>query len=123
MRDWIEACGTSTYHGPLVLLGFSAGMMMAGALLHDEPTRYAGAVLLSGALDDAALGSPGALASVPIFYGSGALDAVIPHDLATRTLAHLRGSGAPVTVREYPIGHSISNAELADIGAWLDATV
>ena len=32
------------------VLGFSAGMMMAAALVLDDPARFAGAVLLSGAI-------------------------------------------------------------------------
>lgn len=126
MRDWIEEVGTSNYHGPLLLLGFSAGMMMAGALLLEEPTLYAGAVLLSGALafDTTIAIAPDRLTSVPIFYGSGMLDDVIPHDLVARTATYLREkSGAALTAREYPIGHAISNPELADIATWLDAVV
>ncbi len=122
LRDWIEEVGTSDYHGPVVLFGFSAGMMMAGALLLDEPARYAGAVLLSGAFafDTASAVAPERLAGVPVFYGSGLFDDVIPHDLVTRTAAYLaERSGALLTLREYPIGHGISGPELADIAAWL----
>lgn len=123
MRDWIEEVGTSNYHGPLVLLGFSAGMMMAGALLLDEPTRYAGAVLLSGALafDTTIAVAPDRLRDVPVFHGTGLLDTVIPHDLVTRTATYLRErSGARLTSAEYPIAHGISNREIAEIGAWLE---
>ena len=126
LRDWLEESGTSSYHGPVLLLGFSAGMMMAGAMLLAEPTRYAGAVLLSGAFafETSIAAAPQRLAGVPIFYGSGALDAVIPHDLVTRTTTYLRErSGARVTLREYPIAHSISRDELADIATWLDDVV
>ena len=125
-RDWIDEVGTSSYHGPVVMLGFSAGMMMAGAMLLAEPTRYAGAVLLSGALafDTTIPVAPDRLAGVPVFYGSGMLDEVIPHDLVTRTASYLRErSGARLTVREYPIGHCISGPELVDIAAWLDEVV
>lgn len=126
MRDWIEEVGTSNYHGPVILLGFSAGMMMAGALLLEEPTLYAGAVLLSGALafDTTIAVAPGRFTAVPIFYGSGMLDDVIPHDLVARTATYLREkSGATLTAREYPIAHTISNPELADIAAWLEDVV
>ncbi len=122
LRDWLGEVGTSDYHGPVVLLGFSAGMMMAGALLLDEPTAFAGAVLLSGALafDTAMETAPERLVGVPVFYGSGLLDNVIPPALVARTSAYLRErSGASLTVREYPIGHSIFNPELDDIAAWL----
>lgn len=123
MRDWLEEIGTSDYHGPVLLLGFSAGMMMAGGMLLDDPTSFAGAVLLSGAFafDTTIAVAPERLAGLPVFYGCGLLDDVIPQDLAARTATYLRErSGARLTAREYPIGHGISNPELADIAAWLD---
>lgn len=126
LRAWIEEAGTSTYHGPLVLLGFSAGMMMAGAMILAEPTLYAGAVLLSGALafDGTLAVAPRRLAGLPVFYGAGLLDEVIPGDLALRSAVYLREqSGATLTMREYPIGHTISRAEISDIATWLDDVV
>jgi phospholipase/carboxylesterase len=105
-RAWLDdpaiGCATQTCY----LVGFSAGMMMAAALALDDPSRFAGAVLLSGAI---------------AFYGRGTLDDVIPHDLVSQTDAYLRGrSGASLTFREYPHGHSISRAELEDIATWFD---
>ena len=46
---------------------------MAGALLLDEPQRFAGAVLLSGALpfDCGIAADPGRLQGIPVFYGRG----------------------------------------------------
>ncbi|GAC1301071.1 MAG: hypothetical protein NVSMB19_08750 [Vulcanimicrobiaceae bacterium] len=126
MRHWIETIATSDYHGPLLLFGFSAGMMMAGALLLDEPTSYAGAVLLSGALafETPVPAAPERLAGLPVFYGSGLLDEVIPPELAARTETYLRErSGARLTARAYRNGHGITNAELGDIAAWLDDVV
>ena len=124
-RAWLDEVEPAGNDRPRTyLLGFSAGMMMAGALLLDEPTRFAGAVLLSGALafDTAIPVTPQRLAGVPVFYGTGSLDEVIPAELATRTTAYLRDkSGAELTLREYPHGHSISRTEIGDIKAWLDA--
>jgi len=124
-RAWLDEVEPAGNDRPRTyLLGFSAGMMMAGALLLDEPTRFAGAVLLSGALafDTAIPVTPQRLAGVPVFYGTGSLDEVIPVELATRTTAYLRDkSGAELTLREYPHGHSISRTEIGDIKAWLDA--
>ena len=104
------------------LLGFSAGMAMAGALLVDQPARYAGAALLSGALPfDADLPmTKNRLAGVPIFHAHGSFDRVIPADLATRSAKYLAEiSGADLDGRAYPIAHEISRREIDDVNAWL----
>jgi phospholipase/carboxylesterase len=121
-RAWLDrpgvALGRTCY-----LLGFSAGMMMAGALLIDDPKRFAGGVLLSGALAlDAMpqLAVPQRLAGVPIFYGRGDEDRVIPPDLVRRADRYLReASGADVAFHAYAHAHEISNREVDDIAAWL----
>jgi phospholipase/carboxylesterase len=47
-------------------------------------------------------------------------DDVIPRELALRSAAHLENeSGAILTSRRYPIGHSISGPEIVDIATWL----
>ncbi len=123
-RAWLDGLAPGNERPRTYLLGFSAGMMMAGALLLDDPARFAGAVLLSGALafDTPIPVTAQRLAGVPVFYGFGSLDEVIPAELATRTTAYLRDeSGADVTLREYPHGHSISRSEINDISAWLEA--
>jgi phospholipase/carboxylesterase len=118
LRGWLDsaASGRSLY-----LFGFSAGMMMAAALVLDAPERYAGAVLLSGAIAfDAGLPvDRDRLAGLRVFYGRGSLDTVIPADLVRRTNVYLREtSGAVLTERQYPHEHSISNREMADIAEW-----
>jgi phospholipase/carboxylesterase len=104
------------------LLGFSAGMAMASALLFDEPARYAGVVLLSGTLpfDTDLPVTKNRLAGVPIFYGHGSFDRVIPAELVSRSAKYLReSSGATLEEHSYPIAHEISDAEVNDINTWL----
>ena len=104
------------------LLGFSAGMAMASALVLDQPQRYAGAILLSGALpfDTDLPITKNRLAGVRIFHGYGSFDQMIPADLVTRSERYLReSSGAILEARTYPIAHAISDAEVRDISAWL----
>ncbi len=120
IRAWLDAPQTSHPSQRCYVLGFSAGMMMAGALVLAEPRRFAGAILLSGALFT---GDPnmtaGRLTGVPIFYGSGSADDVIPAELVARTEAYLReSSGAELSARTYPHGHAISHAETVDIATW-----
>lgn len=124
VRAWLDGAETAALdRGRCYLLGFSAGMMMASALLLDDPARFAGAVLLSGAIafDASVDASPGRLAGKPVFHAHGTRDTVIPADRVARTTRYLREeSRAELTERTYPQGHSISERELADVRAWLD---
>jgi phospholipase/carboxylesterase len=121
LRAWLDDPAIGCATRPCYLFGFSAGMMMAGALVLDDPGRFAGAVLLSGALAfDAGLdASPDRLTNVPLFYGRGTRDDVIPADLVVRTEAYLRErSGAALTFATYDHAHTISHREMNDIAAW-----
>ena len=121
--EWLDSLGAGRPESQDVyLLGFSAGMAMASALLLDQPRRYAGAVLLSGTLpfDTDLPISKNRLAGARVFYGHGSFDRVIPADLVTRSAKYLRdSSGAEVESRSYAIAHEISDAEMSDINAWL----
>jgi len=124
MNAWIDAlAGERAEPQRIFLMGFSAGMMMAAALILDRPQRYAGGVLLSGALpfeSDLPIVKD-RLAGVPLFYAHGSFDRVIPADLVARTRTYLKASsGARLTARDYPIAHEIAPAEMRDIAAWLN---
>ena len=110
----------------IVPFGFSAGMLMAGALLLDRPERFRAAVLLSGTLPweiDEFVPAPGRFASKPIFHAHGRWDDVIPADLVARTEAYLmHDSGALLRSQRYPMAHEIVRSELDDLARWLDAT-
>jgi len=124
LRAWLDGSDVAKYNRKRTfVLGFSAGMMMAGALALDDPSRFAGCVLLSGAIafDAGVETSNGRLTGVPVFYGYGESDAVVPRELVARSERYLRdGSGAILTDCGYPHGHSISNREIADIRTWFD---
>jgi phospholipase/carboxylesterase len=123
LRAWLDTEPEGYGRGACYVLGFSAGAMMAGALILDDPQRFAGAVLLSGAIS---LGGefpapPGRLTRMPVFYGHGTLDDVIPLPLVAETITYLCDrSGADVTRREYPHAHAISNREIDDIASWFE---
>lgn len=123
MNGWIDSLqGERAEPQHIYLMGFSAGMMMAAALILDRPRRYAGGVLLSGALPfdcDLAIVKD-RLSGVPLFSAHGSFDRVIPADLVARTGAYLRdSSGARLNARDYPIAHEIGAPEMNDIAAWL----
>lgn len=128
---WLQAWLDSLANGrpepqDVYLLGFSAGMAMASALALDQPARYAGAVLLSGTLpfDTDLPVTKDRLSGVPVFYGHGSFDRVIPADLVSRSTNYLReSSGAQLEEHSYPIAHEISDAEIRDIDAWLARSI
>ena len=123
IQNWFDALrGGRNEPQSVYLLGFSAGMAMAAALLLDQPARYAGTVLLSGTLPfDADLSiTKNRLAGANVFYAHGSFDRVIPADLVSRSAKYLReSSGAHLTARTYPIAHEVSLPELQDIATWL----
>jgi len=125
MRTWLDDLdGGRAEPQRMYLLGFSAGMAMASALLFDQPARYAGGILLSGTLpfDTDLSVTKNRLADVDVFHGHGSFDTAIPADLVARTSTYLKErSGARLTTRDYPIAHAISEAEIADISGWLSA--
>ena len=119
-RHWLD--DTAPPHRPVVLAGFSSGAVFAGALVLDDPDRYAGVALICGTLPFAS-GVPlssGRLDDLPVFVAHGDRDTVIPRDLQIRTWEYLRNeSGAAVTARRDLAGHEISPATLAALGSWL----
>lgn len=103
------------------LAGFSAGAALAGALLAHAPQRFAGAALLHGSLPfDAGVSLvPGRFDGIPLFYGYGLVDDVIPPDLIARTRAYLgAASGASVDEHAYDAAHGLGDDELRDLAAW-----
>lgn len=124
VQSWLDDLDSSRFDvDRIVLLGFSAGMLMASALLIDRPERFRGAVLLSGTLpwDNGEIEpTAGRFANVPIFYGRGEYDDVIPLDLVARSVAYLENdSGAALTAHLYPTDHAITSDELGDIRNWM----
>ncbi|HET9948302.1 MAG TPA: alpha/beta hydrolase-fold protein [Longimicrobiales bacterium] len=109
--------------GRLVLGGFSQGgtTSLAYALAH--PGRLAAVLVFSGFLPaSVALDAPGAAPSAtPIFWGHGTVDPAIPFALAERGRARLVRAGAPLTARDYPIGHGIAPEEVRDAVAMVEA--
>jgi len=107
---------------PIVLIGFSGGAAFAGGLILDNPTRYAGAAILSGTLpfDAGVPTTTGRLDGLPVLVAHGDADNVIPRDLLERTWSYLHDdSGAKVVGIRDPGGHAISAVVLANLNDWL----
>ena len=103
------------------LTGFSGGALMAGALMLQNPQRFAGVAMLHGSLPfDAGLpAEPGRLAGAEVFFGYGELDTIMPPPLVERTRAYLRDeSGAHAAIHGYRAAHEIPASEQRDLARW-----
>ncbi len=105
-----------------LLAGFSQGAAMALHTGLRYPQRLAGIMALSGYLlltDRLAGEGSAANRDVPIFMAHGTQDPVVAYSYGQQSAQFLQQSGYPVDWRSYPIPHSVSPAELTDIGAFL----
>jgi phospholipase/carboxylesterase len=110
----------------LVALGFSQGGVMAYGLGLGEPGRFAAVAALSSWL-------PKELVEIfsakethrlpPTLVQHGTIDDRIEVERARDSIETLRGLSAPVTYREYDMGHEISARSLADVSEWLEENV
>jgi phospholipase/carboxylesterase len=106
----------------IVLAGFSQGGAMALQTGLRHPERLAGVMALSCYLplaEQLAGEASAANRDVPIFMAHGTGDPLIPLARARRGNAILSGLGYRVEWHEYPMPHSVCDAEIRDIGAWL----
>ncbi len=106
----------------LALAGFSQGgaMVLQTGLRH--PERLGGIMALSCFLplaDKIAAEVGAANRDVPIFMAHGSQDPLIPMARARHAHDLLASLGYRIEWHEYPIPHSVSDAEIRDISAWL----
>jgi phospholipase/carboxylesterase len=104
------------------LMGFSQGAIMSASVALTRPDLVAGTVLMSGRVlpEIASQTAPAArLAGLPILLVHGRADGVLPiqHGRASRAL--LEALPVDLEYHEYPMGHEVSAASLADVAAWL----
>jgi phospholipase/carboxylesterase len=109
----------------VVLGGFSQGAVMSYAVgLGEGRPRPAAVLAFSGFVPvvegwrlDASRPFP------PIAVGHGTYDAVIPVELAHRSVEELRAAGADPLYRESPMDHAIDPGFVRELVPWLDETV
>lgn len=113
----------STDTKKIFLMGFSMGTIMAYAMALTQPERFAGVVAQSGFLREIpslAL-KWNELQHCPFIITHGTQDTVIPVTWARKTRDLFTAkSNADVVYKEYPMGHQISDASLADVMQWLE---
>jgi phospholipase/carboxylesterase len=109
--------------GPLFLGGFSQGGTTSLAYALTRPGRVAGILNFSGFLVDGETVpvTDQSAGGLPVFWGHGTDDPAIPFTLGQRGRKRLSAAGANLTTGDYPIGHWIDAAELADAGRWMSA--
>jgi len=108
--------------GRIVLAGFSQGCAMALLTRLRHGQRLAGIAGLSGYLPLAqhtAAERSDANAPTPIFMAHGQQDEVVALERGRASRDLLRQQGHAVEWHEYPIGHTVSVEEIADLNRWL----
>jgi len=101
-----------------VAVGFSNGANIAAALLLLHPRVLAGAVLLRPMVP-LRESPPVDLAGRPVLMLSGAADPIVPAANVGSLAERLRAAGATVSHETLPVGHGLSQADVAQAGAWL----
>jgi phospholipase/carboxylesterase len=108
----------------IILAGFSQGAAMALYVGLRYPQKLAGIMALSAYLlfPERLQGEHSqANAGTPVFVAHGTQDPVVPYFLGEAVRAALEAGSWPVEWHSYPIPHSVSQAEIADIGRWMQA--
>ena len=106
------------------LAGFSQGGAIALATALRHPRRLAGVAALSTYLplaDRTAAELDAANKGLGVFLAHGTVDPVVPQSLGQMTRDWLKAHGYPVDWHTYPMPHSVSAEEIADLRGWLEA--
>ena len=106
----------------VILAGFSQGGAMALHVGLRHAARLGGLLVLSAYLPLAhAVAAEGSHAGrgTPVFLAHGTQDPLIPLARARVARDALAALGCPVEYHEYPIGHTVSDAEIRDLATWL----
>ena len=110
----------------LVVLGFSQGGLMAHSVALAHPERFAALAVLSSWLpkelvQELSVGE--GVRSLPTLVQHGTQDPMIEVDRARDSVERLRDLKAPLTYREYDMGHEIRPRSLSNLSAWLEEKV
>ena len=117
--SWIDSNVPAS--SALVPIGFSQGGLMATQLLRTRPERIVAAVVLSGFIAGAPQPADAVLAEArpPVFWGRGDADGVVPPNAVAVAGSWLPGHTALVQSVYPGLGHSVNEAELDEVRAFL----
>ena len=108
--------------GNIFLAGFSQGGAIALHTALRHPEQLGGVLALSTYLplsETVAAEAQPSAQQMPIFMAHGRSDPVVPYTLGVASRDALLGAGYAVEWHEYGMQHSVCEAELRDIEAWL----
>lgn len=103
----------------LVLLGFSQGAALAFAIAQ-QAFSPAAVVVLAGFLPT---GDLAGLQGVPVYWGHGSQDDLVPVETAREEVAALRALGSYVTYCEAEVGHKVGLECMKGLRTWLKQKV
>jgi phospholipase/carboxylesterase len=106
----------------IVVAGFSQGGVVAIDAGIRFPSTLAGIMALSTYIpvrDTLPTAEQSGNGNISIFYGHGDYDPVIPMEQAESAREFLETTGYSVEWKSYPMEHSVSPQEIADIKVWL----
>jgi phospholipase/carboxylesterase len=109
--------------GNIILAGFSQGGAIVLHTALRQRTALRGVMVLSAYLplvESAAKEIRANTKSTPVFMAHGRNDPVIPYTLGEASKEVLQEFGYTVEWHEYAMQHTVSDAELRDIEAWLN---
>jgi phospholipase/carboxylesterase len=106
----------------ILLIGFSQGGVMALHTATRYPKKLAGAASLSSYFPTAETMPHGGInAKIPVFFGHGNFDPVVPIALGKKAFEFFKSNGNPVEWHAYGMQHSACVEELRALGQWLSA--
>lgn len=107
--------------GPMAIVGFSQGAMMAFAAVARQPELAGSVALMSGKALDSLLPAdpPQGLDAVRFLIQHGTYDPLVPVENGRELDALLTRWGVDHEYREYAMGHAVSAESLDDLARWL----
>ncbi|GGC92565.1 alpha/beta hydrolase [Chelatococcus reniformis] len=105
-----------------IAIGFSNGANIAAAVLLARPEALAGAALIRAMVPLSARQAEEErqqLAGKPVLLLSGAADPIVPAGNAAALARRLAAAGAAVEQETLPVGHGLTQADVALAQAWL----
>jgi len=104
----------------IILIGFSQGGVMALHTATRYPKKLAGAASLSSYFPTAeTMPKNGINSKIPVFFGHGNYDNVVPPILGKKAFESLKSNGNPVERHIYDMMHSVCLEELKVLGKWI----
>jgi phospholipase/carboxylesterase len=104
----------------IILIGFSQGGVMALHTATRYPKKLAGAASLSSYFPTAeTMPKDGINAKIPVFFGHGNYDNVVPPILGQKAFEFLKSNGNPVERHTYHMMHSVCVEELKALSKWI----